>query len=274
VPCEIDALLTVRFPVLAWPRDAASLEIANRCPGECRSVVRVALDCLLEQTKSVRDPRRRIEIEGIGAQVEIIGGEIVGRLGSAPHGLGYLQCRFDVAGDARCHLVLEAENIRERAIEAFRPKMCAGECIDQLRGDAHLFTRLAHRALEHIAHAKLVPDRLHVHSLTFVDEGRIASDHEQPANAAQRGDDFLDHAVDEILLLRIAAEILKRQYCDRRFVWQGGIAGCWRGRGAILAHLADKAHAAARNGTNESLCETIVADCLARSVDPRGHGRV
>jgi hypothetical protein len=54
--------------------------------------------------------------------------------------------------------------------------------------------------------------------LALVGEGRIAGDDEQPADAAEGGNDLLDHAVGEILLLRIAAHIGKRQYRDRRLV--------------------------------------------------------
>jgi hypothetical protein len=38
--------------------------------------------------------------------------------------------------------------------------------------------------------------------LALVGEGRIAGDDEEPADAGERGDDLLDHAVGEIFLLR------------------------------------------------------------------------
>src|SRR5215472_18700531 len=46
----------------------------------------------------------------------------------------------------------------------------------------------------------------------------ILGDDEEPAYAAQRGDDLVDHAVGEILLLRVAAHIGKRQHSNRRLV--------------------------------------------------------
>ena len=54
----------------------------------------------------------------------------------------------------------------------------------------------------------------------LVGEARIAGDHEQRLEARQRGDDVLDHAVGEILLLGIAAHVLERQHGDGRLVGQ------------------------------------------------------
>jgi hypothetical protein len=81
--------------------------------------------------------------------------------------------------------------------------------------------RLAPRAFEDIAHTQLTPDLLHVDQLAFVSKTRIAGDHEEPADSRERGDDFLDHAVGEILLLRVAAHIGERQHRDRRLVGEG-----------------------------------------------------
>ena len=89
--------------------------------------------------------------------------------------------------------------------------MRAGLGVDELRGDAHAVARLAHAAFEHIADAELASDLPHVDRLALVGEARIARDHEQPFDARQAGDDVLDHAVGEILLLRIAAHVLERQ---------------------------------------------------------------
>ena len=84
------------------------------------------------------------------------------------------------------------------AVEAIGPEMRAGHGIDQLAGDPHPAAGLAHAALEHVAHAELAADLLHVDGAALVGEARIAGDHEQPAEARQRRDDVLDHAVGEI----------------------------------------------------------------------------
>src|SRR5712691_11402298 len=96
--------------------------------------------------------------------------------------------------------------------------MRAGDRVDQLPGDPHSPAGFAHRAFEDIADAKLAPDLPHIGRLAFVGKARIAGDHEQPADPAEHGDYLLDHAVDEIFLLGVAAHVLERQYRNRWFV--------------------------------------------------------
>src|SRR6516162_2960076 len=98
--------------------------------------------------------------------------------------------------------------------------MRPGFGIDQLPGNADPVAALAHRAFKDIAHAEFATDLLHIDSLSFVREGRIAGDDKEPADARERGDNFLDHAVGEIFLLWITAHVLERQYRDRRLVGQ------------------------------------------------------
>jgi hypothetical protein len=93
--------------------------------------------------------------------------------------------------------------------------------VDQLTGDAHSVAGFAHRAFEDISDAKLAPDLLHIDRLALVRKTRIAGDDKQPADARQRSDDLLDHPVDEIFLLRVAAHIGEGQYSDRRLVGEG-----------------------------------------------------
>src|SRR5882724_6750775 len=96
--------------------------------------------------------------------------------------------------------------------------MRAGERVNKLRGDPHPLAGFAHGPFKHIPHPKLPPDLPYVDSLSLVRKTRIAGDHEKPADAAERGDDLLDHAVGEVLLIRIAAHICERQYRNRRLV--------------------------------------------------------
>ena len=90
-------------------------------------------------------PSRRRNPVREGAQVEVVGGQIMGRSGGRAADLGGLQRRFDDADNAYRHLVLKLEHVFERAVEPVGPKMRAGEGIDQLRGDAHPVPALAHR---------------------------------------------------------------------------------------------------------------------------------
>ncbi len=100
--------------------------------------------------------------------------------------------------------------------------MHAARRVDQLAGDPHPAARPAHAALEHVAHAELAADLLHVDRPAAVGEARVARDHEQPAQAGQLGGDVLDHAIGEVVLARVAAQVLERQHGDRRLVGQRG----------------------------------------------------
>ena len=59
------------------------------------------------------------------AQIEIVGVETVGPLALGGLDLGVLQIRLDCADDAQRDLVLQFEDVIERAIVALGPKMCA-----------------------------------------------------------------------------------------------------------------------------------------------------
>ena len=155
------------------------------------------------------------------AQVVVVGVQAFRRLALGALDLGPFELRRDRADDAFRDLVLQFEDVVERAFEALRPEMRAGRGVDQLPGDAHPVAGLAHAAFQHVAHAKLAADLLHVHGPALVGEARIARDDEQPADARQRGDDVLDHAVGEIFLLGVAAQVLERQDGDGGLVWQG-----------------------------------------------------
>ena len=55
--------------------------------------------------------------------------------------------------------------------------------IDQLRGYAYAISRVSNAPLKDIADPKILCDLLYLDRFPFVDEGRIASDNEQAANA-------------------------------------------------------------------------------------------
>jgi hypothetical protein len=93
--------------------------------------------------------------------------------------------------------------------------MRASSGINELGGDANAFSTLAYGTFEHVAHAQFAADLLHIDRSTFVRERGVARDDEQSANATERGDDFFDHAVGEIFLLRVARHVLERQNRDR-----------------------------------------------------------
>src|SRR3982074_2114363 len=112
--------------------------------------------------------------------------------------------------------VLQIEHSGKWPIEPVGPEVSAGLALDELTADPHALAGLAHAAFQDVADAKFAADPPDVDHLALVGEGRIAGYHEQRLEARQRRYDVLDHAVGEVLLLRITAYVLERQHGDRR----------------------------------------------------------
>ncbi len=163
------------------------------------------------------------EVAPVGhpAQIVVVGVEVFGSLAFRPLDLRALELRRDVADDVGGDLILQFEDVVECAFETFRPKMRPGRGVDQLPGDTHAVRRLAHAAFQHVTHAEFAADLLHVDGAALVGEARVAGDDEQPAIMRQRGDDVLHHAIGEIFLFRIAAQVLEGQHGDRWLVGKG-----------------------------------------------------
>src|SRR6516162_10208309 len=203
------------------PAPNDEVHVADRRHRQCGSVVRIDRDRLVEQSQSLDNPLlRHWKEDRKRAQVEIVGAEIGRRPRGGAAYFSCLQCRLDNTGSAESDFVLKLENIFQRAVETVGPQMRPAEGIDQLPGDPHLRSRLAHRAFQNVADAKFAPDLLHIYRLTLVGEGRIAGDDEEPADARERGDNLLDHTVGEIFLLWVATHVLEWQHRYRRLVWQ------------------------------------------------------
>ena len=187
-----------------------------------RREIRIELDRLVEQRQPFADglPGALIQVRP-AAQIVVVGVEALGRLALGALDLRPLELRRDRADDARGHLILQLEDIVERAFEAVRPEMRRGRSVDELPGDAHPVRRLAHAAFQHVAHAQFAADLPHVDRAALVGEAGVARDDEQPAHARQRRDDVLHHAVGEVLLLGIAAQVQERQDGDRGLVGKG-----------------------------------------------------
>jgi hypothetical protein len=82
------------------------------------------------------------------------------------------------------------------------------------RRDAEATAAPPNAALQDVARVKLPADLPDIDRLALVLEGRIARDDNELGEPRQLGCDVLGHAIAEIVLLRVAAEIGERQHRD------------------------------------------------------------
>ena len=157
---------------------------------------------------------RTLADKGQCADHAFAGVEAFRRLALAAVVFGSIEFGFDGGSYPLCDLVLHRKNVRDLAVVALGPDMVSGGAVDQLGGDPHPVARSSHAAFEHIAHAKLAADLLHIDSTAFVSERAVACDDKVPSKLRQRGDDLFDHAVSEVVLLRVAAQIGERKHRD------------------------------------------------------------
>jgi len=75
-------------------------------------------------------------------------------------------------------LVLHHEDLCKIAVIALGPDMLIALGFNQLRCDADAVAGFAQTALEHIAHAELAPDPLHIDGAALVGERGVAGDDE------------------------------------------------------------------------------------------------
>ena len=83
--------------------------------------MRIARDRLLRKAECLGGLLRRRPEHRMGAQIEVVGGQISGWAAGRTGGLGGLQRRLDDTGNARRDLVLKLENLFERAVEVLGP---------------------------------------------------------------------------------------------------------------------------------------------------------
>ena len=153
--------------------------------------------------------------------------------------------------------------------------MCSCRSVDQLPGNADSIASFAHTAFEHIANAKFTPDLLYVDGLAFVSKAGVSRDDEKRLGPRQAGNDVLDHAVGEIVLLRIGAQVGEGEYGDRGFIGEreGGLRRFFRVVGGCrtcgllrFPDCSDETEALAWQGFDEALLLAGIADCAAGAI--------
>ena len=114
-------------------------------PGRC--VAGVYGQCLLQQRKGLlKRPSRIPVIQMTALQIQRIGF----RVGLPHHGHIAQQCNLQMCHHCCCDLVLDGEDIVQRAVESLGPQVDITIHLNQLCGNPHLVTSLAHAAFQHI----------------------------------------------------------------------------------------------------------------------------
>src|SRR5947199_39280 len=117
--------------------------------------------------------------------------------------------------------VLNGEYVSQVPIKTFRPDMAAVLAAHELSRYAHPFSDLPHASFQDKGNAKLLADLLHFYRLAFVGKGSVARDHEQSGDLGQVSDDVLRNPIAEVLLLGVAAHVVKRQNGNRGSLLHG-----------------------------------------------------
>jgi hypothetical protein len=151
------------------------------------------------------------------AQVQVIGLQVVGRLGG--QGLLLLRRELDAQrrGDLLGDLVLHLEDVLHLAVVALRPEREVGVGVHQLRRDPQAGARPAQAAREDVGGVQLLADLRRGDRLVAVDQDGGAGIHLHPLDLRQLRDDVLGDPVPQVLVLLGPAQVLEIEDGDRFF---------------------------------------------------------
>lgn len=135
---------------------------------------------------------------------------------------------------AKRDVVLDLEDISERAVVAFRPEVIAIGDVEELRGDAQARAGPPHTPFEDGRHVQLAANLTNVHVASTKSKGRRARGHAQPPELRQGVNEFFRQAIAEVLAVGIRVPVGKRQHGNRLLVR----ACLQRRRGGL--HLGDQ----------------------------------
>src|SRR6516164_11263445 len=152
------------------------------------------------------------------SQVAIVGIGVAGGPTPSAHYLGPFHPRRNGPDYLLCDLILKLKNILQRAVKAVCPYVGSTRRVDQLSRNSQSTSGPAHAAFQYISNAPFATHAFYINRFTLVTERRVPSDDEQRFEPRQRCSDVFGHTISEILLLGIAANVLKRKYRNGRFV--------------------------------------------------------
>jgi len=124
--------------------------------------------------------------------------------------------RLERQHDRARQLVLDRKDALELAIVALRPQVIPVRHADQLREDPELIALSAHAPFQDGGDVQLRADLPDVEVLALEEECGGAGDDANALDVGERVDDLLGHAVGEVLVLLVAAQVREGQHHDRR----------------------------------------------------------
>src|SRR6266700_5853728 len=155
--------------------------------------------------------------------------------------------RLQLLGDRCRDVAFDRENVGEFSIKTLRPQMRIGRGVNQLHVHPDLIGRLLHAAFENVCYTKLLGDLRQIVRRTLEMLSGRARDDFQIGNLCQSRQDFFLYAIGKVSIVRVATEVLERQYCDALFR-NGGSSSCetlgrWRrGNSALQMRMRTRAH--------------------------------
>src|SRR5580704_6113865 len=133
------------------------------------------------------------------------------------------QSQSNLAGYIAGNFTLKVKNVADFTIEAIRPDVSLIAGLDQLRRHADAAPVTAYASFQHIRDAEFPGDLWHILVPALVlHGGRSRNDAEmRRIEAAKLRNHFIGHAVCEIFLLGISAEIFEWQHGERDLAGAG-----------------------------------------------------
>src|SRR3974377_1009193 len=109
-------------------------------------------------------------------QEEIVSIHVLGAAAGDQGLLALAKLNLQRSDDLLREFVLHREYVGEIAIETVRPNVRTVGSVDKLAGNAPAIAGLAHASFQHVAHAELAADLLHIDGLTLIGKTRVSRD--------------------------------------------------------------------------------------------------
>ncbi len=188
--------------------------VGDRRPGERE--VGVEHDRVLEHLEGeLHVPRRAPAGVAAAPQVEVVGLEVLGRLGGELRLLLGRELDAQRLGDLVGDLVLHLEDVGHLAVVALRPDREAGRRVHELGADPQPVPGAAQAPFEGVAGRELPADVRRGRLLVAEREHRGARKDVQAVDLRQVGQDVLGDAVPQVLVFLDSREVFEIEHRDR-----------------------------------------------------------